>query len=118
MANSDVEGDRRTTGTGIARRRREVDDDSPPRATARKSTSDKQPRRGGAGGKTTSGKYTAKKTVRESAASEAPKRKRFRPGTVALREIRKYQKSTDLLIQKLPFSRVVSEDAGFVLCTV
>ena len=34
--------------------------------------------------------------------------KRFRPGTVALREIRKYQKSTELLIRKLPFSRVVS----------
>lgn len=33
---------------------------------------------------------------------------RYRPGTVALREIRKYQKSTDLLIAKLPFSRVVS----------
>ena len=41
----------------------------------------------------------------------APRRaeKRFRPGTVALREIRKYQKSTDLLIRKLPFSRVVSD---------
>ncbi|KAF8883683.1 histone-fold-containing protein, partial [Infundibulicybe gibba] len=36
-------------------------------------------------------------------------KRRFRPGTVALREIRKYQKSTDLLIQKLPFSRVVRE---------
>lgn len=31
---------------------------------------------------------------------------RFRPGTVALREIRKYQKSTDLLIRKLPFQRL------------
>lgn len=42
-------------------------------------------------------------------ADAAPKKKkRFRPGTVALREIRKYQKSTDLLIQKLPFSRIVS----------
>jgi len=40
----------------------------------------------------------------------APKKKRrFRPGTVALREIRKYQKSTDLLIRKLPFSRIVRE---------
>ena len=39
--------------------------------------------------------------------AEAPKKKRFRPGTVALREIRKYQKSTDLLIAKLPFSRLV-----------
>lgn len=28
---------------------------------------------------------------------------RYRPGTVALREIRKYQKSTELLIRKLPF---------------
>ena len=30
---------------------------------------------------------------------------RYRPGTVALREIRKYQKSTDLLIRKLLFQR-------------
>ncbi|KAF8913989.1 histone-fold-containing protein [Gymnopilus junonius] len=37
------------------------------------------------------------------------KKRRYRPGTVALREIRKYQKSTDLLLQKLPFSRVVRE---------
>jgi len=45
-----------------------------------------------------------------SSRGAGPKAKRrFRPGTVALREIRKYQKSTDLLIQKLPFSRVVRE---------
>ncbi len=36
---------------------------------------------------------------------------RFRPGTVALREIRKYQKSTDLLLRKLPFQRLVREIA-------
>ncbi|KAJ8446313.1 hypothetical protein Cgig2_005844 [Carnegiea gigantea] len=36
---------------------------------------------------------------------------RFRPGTVALREIRKFQKSTDLLIRKLPFQRLVREIA-------
>lgn len=35
------------------------------------------------------------------------RQRRFRPGTVALREIRKYQKSTDLLIRKAPFQRVV-----------
>jgi histone H3 len=35
--------------------------------------------------------------------------KRYRPGTVALREIRKYQKGTELLIQKLPFQRLVKE---------
>lgn len=41
-------------------------------------------------------------------------RRRSRPGTVALREIRRYQKSTDLLIRKLPFQRLVKEIAqGF-----
>ncbi|KAI8807818.1 histone-fold-containing protein [Cladochytrium replicatum] len=34
---------------------------------------------------------------------------RYRPGTVALREIRKYQKTTDLLLRKLPFARIVRE---------
>ena len=33
-----------------------------------------------------------------------------RPGTVALREIRKYQRSTELLIRKLPFARLVRAD--------
>merc|ERR1712187_146232 len=36
---------------------------------------------------------------------------RYKPGTVALREIRKYQKSTELLIRKLPFQRLVREIA-------
>ena len=35
----------------------------------------------------------------------------YRPGTVALREIRRYQKTTELLIRKLPFSRLVREIA-------
>ena len=39
------------------------------------------------------------------------KKFRYRPGTVALREIRKFQKSTDLLIKKLPFQRAVREIA-------
>ena len=34
---------------------------------------------------------------------------RYRPGTVALRQIRKHQKSTELLIRKLPFQRLVKE---------
>ena len=36
---------------------------------------------------------------------------RYRPRTVALREIRMYQKSTELLICKLPFMRLVREIA-------
>lgn len=39
------------------------------------------------------------------------KPRRFKPGTVALREIRLYQKSTDLLIRKMPFQRLVREIA-------
>ncbi|KIJ20246.1 hypothetical protein PAXINDRAFT_33290, partial [Paxillus involutus ATCC 200175] len=39
------------------------------------------------------------------------KKRRYRPGTLALREIRKYQRSTDLLLRRLPFSRVVREIA-------
>ena len=39
-----------------------------------------------------------------------PRRKRrYRPGTLALREIRKYQTSTELLIRKLPFQRLLRE---------
>ena len=37
------------------------------------------------------------------------RRHRFRPGTVALREIRRYQSSTELLIRKLPFRRLIRE---------
>ncbi|KAI5928789.1 histone-fold-containing protein [Camillea tinctor] len=40
-----------------------------------------------------------------------PRRRRYRPGTKALREIRKLQSNTDLLIRKLPFSRLVREIA-------
>ena len=42
-----------------------------------------------------------------SKVKKAPRR--FRPGTAALHEIRKYQKSTDLLIRKYPFQRLVRE---------
>lgn len=34
---------------------------------------------------------------------------RYLPGTVALREIRKYQKTTQLLIRRLPFQRLLRE---------
>ncbi|OIW33829.1 histone H3-like centromeric protein cse-4 [Coniochaeta ligniaria NRRL 30616] len=39
------------------------------------------------------------------------KKRRYRPGTVALREIRRYQNSTELLMRKLPFARLVREIA-------
>lgn len=47
---------------------------------------------------------------RASSAGGARQR-RFRPGTKALREIRHFQKTTDLLIRKLPFARLVRDVA-------
>lgn len=58
------------------------------------------------------------RTTNPEAAREAARKNkgvkklhRYRPGTVALREIRRFQKSTELLIRKLPFSRLVREIA-------
>ena len=39
------------------------------------------------------------------------KARRYRPGTVALREIRRYQKTSELLIRRMPFQRLVREIA-------
>jgi histone H3 len=70
--------------------------------TARKSTGGKAPR-----------KQLATKAARKMGSGQGGVKKphRFRPGTVALREIRKYQKSTDLLLPRAPFRRLVREIA-------
>ena len=69
--------------------------------TARKSTGGKAPR-----------KQLATKAARKAPVTGGVKKaRRWRPGIVALREIRKYQKSTDLLIRKLPFQRLTREIA-------
>jgi histone H3 len=76
--------------------------------TARKSTGGKAPR-----------KALATKAAMRSApvAGGVKKPRRYRPGTVALREIRKYQKSTELLIRKLPFQRLVREITQSIVLT-
>ena len=70
--------------------------------TARKSTGGKCPRTA-----------LASKAARQSAPATGGVKKphRYRLGTVALREIRRYQKSTELLLRKLPFQRLVREIA-------
>jgi histone H3 len=72
----------------------------------------KQTARRSAGGKAPR-KQLATLAARSSAKSSKGLKKthRYRPGTVALRDIRKYQKSTELLIAKLPFQRLVREIA-------
>ena len=62
-------------------------------------------------------KLTARKVVgdgkrvyyRKPPQGRVRRKRRFRPGTVALREIKKYQKSTELLIRKIPFQRLVQQ---------
>ena len=70
--------------------------------TARKSLAKKAPR-----------KEILSKAARKSAPAIGGLKKayRYRPGTVAIREIRKYQKSTCFLLRKLPFQRLVREIA-------
>ncbi|XP_074360415.1 histone H3.3-like [Apium graveolens] len=72
----------------------------------------KQTARKSIGGKVP-GKQLTHKVARMRAPTTGAYRKphRYRPGTVALREIRKYQKTTELLILKLPFQRLVREIA-------
>ena len=68
--------------------------------TARKSTGGTAPR-----------KHLSTKAARKSLPVPGGIKKphRYRPGTVALREIRRYQKSTNLLLRKAPFQRLVRE---------
>lgn len=81
--------------------------------------------RGGSGGSSTTTTTTTKaprgankpvknkKFAKKAAVSGGGVKRphRFRPGTVALREIRKYQRGTELLIPRLPFQRLVREIA-------
>ncbi|KAK0558266.1 histone H3.1, partial [Tilletia horrida] len=71
--------------------------------TARKSTGGKAPR-----------KVLATKAASKAAPAVGGVKKphRYKPGTVALREIRRYQKSTELLIRKMPFQRLVRDILG------
>ena len=54
----------------------------------------------------------AKKSGMKAPKGGVRKRYRYRLGTVALKQIRQYQKSTELLIRKLPFQRLVREIAS------
>jgi histone H3 len=57
------------------------------------------------------GQKKAKKSAGGSGSTGMKKSFRWRPGTVALREVRRLQKSTELLVAKAPFSRLVREIA-------
>ncbi len=74
--------------------------------TARRSDGGKSPR-----------KMLATKAARKSPSNTGGVKKphRYRPGTVALREIRRFQRGCEPLVPKAPFSRLVREIAqGFL----
>ncbi|KAF4725556.1 hypothetical protein FOZ62_003172 [Perkinsus olseni] len=54
-------------------------------------------------------KKAAARPSRPSGGSDGKKKRRFRPGTKALKEIRQFQRTTELLVPKAPFARVVRE---------
>ena len=64
---------------------------------------------GAASRMTKASKNIATKDPHKPPSQQPKKKRRFRPGTVALREICQYQKSTELLIRKAPFQWVIYE---------
>ncbi|OSX77395.1 hypothetical protein BU14_0150s0007 [Porphyra umbilicalis] len=71
--------------------------------TARRSTGGKAP--------ASLARAAARRATKSKAGGKAAVKRRYRPGTVALRDIRKFQRSRELLISKLPFQRLVREIA-------
>lgn len=66
-----------------------------------------------AGGKRPSKSLSTKSSLKSTPSALSQTKNKFQPGTVALREIRKYQKSSDLLIRKRPFQRLVRHLSSF-----
>eukprot|EP00611_Tribonema_gayanum_P018150 TRINITY_DN3121_c0_g1_i1.p2 TRINITY_DN3121_c0_g1~~TRINITY_DN3121_c0_g1_i1.p2 ORF type:complete len:103 (-),score=12.44 TRINITY_DN3121_c0_g1_i1:955-1263(-) len=62
------------------------------------------------GPKSPGAKKTAARAQAKGGAEQLkPRKRRHKPGEKALKEIRAYQRSTELLIRKLPFARLVSD---------
>lgn len=74
-----------------------------------------RPARGrGRVGRTTPQRRAGRPSGPKDAGDRSPAKRRYRPGGRALMEIRHYQKSTNLLIRKLPFARLVKEVSSSV----
>ena len=92
---------RRRTQKGRKAMRRKAVRRARTKQTARKSTGGKAPRK----------RVGTVKTPGNGKGGVKKRKHRYRPGTVALREIKKYQRSTNLLLAKGPFARLVREIA-------
>jgi len=71
--------------------------------TAWRSTAGKAP--------TSVARAATRRATKSKAGGKAAAKRRYRPGTVALRIFRKFQRSEELLIRKLPFQRLVCDNA-------
>ncbi|KAF2637737.1 histone-fold-containing protein [Massarina eburnea CBS 473.64] len=85
----------------------------PPKGQIRRNVA--RPTRGGGsagrGGRTSTGSRKSEEGMRLGQPGPAPSRvkRRYKPGALALKEIRRYQKTTELLLLKAPFQRLVRE---------
>lgn len=76
---------------------------------ARKSTTPRKPQKQRAIKSTTGRKKKSKPKPARKQQSMVAIPRRYRPGAYAIRDIRKYQRSTELLIKRVPFQRLVRE---------
>ncbi|KAI0069958.1 histone H3 [Panus rudis PR-1116 ss-1] len=98
-----------TVQKGGKRRHNSDDEDSSPMQSPAKKARPNTARKSTGGGPPGIRASAVARRAPQHEEEQQGRKRRYRPGTVALREIRKYQKSTDLLLRKLPFSRVVRE---------
>ena len=80
---------------------------TPERKMARTKNTARKGMNGAASRMTKASRNIAAKAPHKPPSQQLKKKRRFRPGTVTLREIWQYQKSTELLIRKAPFQWVI-----------
>ena len=78
-----------------------------PRGKKVEKKNEKQSKSGASSKAKSQAKKVSKAQKKVAPAEGGVKKKRFRPGTVALREIKRYQKTIDHLIPRAPFQRYV-----------
>ncbi|KAI3747366.1 hypothetical protein L6452_09820 [Arctium lappa] len=81
---------------------------------AKRSSGKRNEARASTSSRSTPSRTSPKKNPRSSGAGDGQRRHRYRPGTQALREIRRLQKTVNLLIPAAPFIRTVKEISNYI----
>ena len=77
------------------------------KGVAKKLTKENKLSKSGASSKAKGAVMKNSKAKKKAAPADGGVKRRFKPGTVALRQIKKYQKTIDHLIPRAPFQRFV-----------